>query len=88
MPEECANCKIIHSCPTCAGFNWEVNGDTGIRSTYHCEAHKLEVLAAAQIAAERLNKMPISDIDSLKKEERVLLKQRIRALFDLIEEGI
>ena len=87
-PDECANCKIIRSCPTCAGFNWEVNNDTGIRTTYHCESHKLEVLASAKIAAERLNKLPLEYVKSLNNEERGILKQKIRVLFDLLENGI
>lgn len=87
-PDECTNCKIIHSCPTCAGFNWEENNDTGIRTTYHCEAHKLEVLASAQIAIEKLNRMPLSNLDTMPHEECIELKQRISALFDLIENGI
>lgn len=87
-PDECANCKIIHSCPTCAGFNWEVNNDTGIRSTYHCEAHKLEVLASAKIGAERINKLPMSYIKSLKDEDRGKLNQKIKALFEIIDNGI
>jgi uncharacterized protein len=29
-PEKCRSCKLISICPTCAGFNWEINGDSRI----------------------------------------------------------
>ncbi|MGD2090598.1 MAG: radical SAM protein [Candidatus Aminicenantes bacterium] len=87
-PDECSKCKIVLSCPTCAGFNWEENNDTAIRTTYHCEAHKLEVLASAQIALEKINKMPLAYLDKMSPKECIDLKQKISALFDLIENGI
>jgi uncharacterized protein len=87
-PDECNNCKIVNSCPTCAGYNWEVNGNTGIRTTYHCESHKLEVLAAAKIAALRFKKIPLSQLYPLTLRELNAMKDRVRSLLDLIEDGI
>ena len=87
-PEECSRCKIVHSCPTCVGYNWEENNDTGIRTTYHCEAHKMEVLATAKIAALRLNKIPLSQLDSLTPQDRIALNDKVKSLLELIRNGI
>lgn len=87
-PDECNNCAIVQSCPTCAGYNWEVSGDTGIRTAYHCEAHKLEVLAAAQIAAQRLGKIPITELKSLSPAEYSTMHERVKTLLNMINNGI
>jgi len=57
-------------------------------STYHCEAHKLEVLAAVEIAAQRIAKMPQEYVDSLPDEKRNTLKQSIATVMDLYRNGI
>jgi len=88
LPEQCNECPIVQSCPTCAGFNWEQNNDTGIRTTYHCEAHKYEVLATSEIAARRLQKIPVSQLDSMPQREQVAINDRVRSLLFLIENGI
>lgn len=87
-PEKCSNCSIVHTCPICAGYNWKENGDTGIRTTYHCEAHKLEVLAAARIGANRIASIPDDQLENMPPEERKTLKDRVFALSELIENGI
>lgn len=87
-PAACSDCKIVTSCPTCAGFNWEVNGDSGFRTTFHCGAHKLEVLAASKIAAERLLNMPDEELETIAGDGRALINNRINALLDLIRSGI
>jgi len=87
-PEICNKCNILKSCPTCAGYNWEENNDTAIRTTYHCEAHKLEVLAAAKIAAYRFKKLPLSELNSMTREQRIQLNNRVKSLLVLINEGI
>jgi hypothetical protein len=74
--------------PTCAGFNWEINGDTSIRTTYHCEAHKLEVLASAKWTALWLQKQKLSDLKEFKPDEKKKLKRKIEAIWDLVENGI
>ena len=86
-PEECAKCKLINSCPTCAGFNWEINRNTGHRTTYHCEAYKLEILASCRLEAKRLTQR-FSELDNLSLEEKKQIKRRVEALWNLIEDGI
>lgn len=88
MPEKCTECKYVSLCPTCAGFNWESNGDTGIRTTYHCEAFKLELLASARLQAIRLGQRPLSDLTKLSNEEAVKVKRRIDTILELAEKGI
>jgi uncharacterized protein len=87
-PEECARCKLIDSCPTCVGFNWEINGDTSIRTTYHCEAYKLEVLASSKLAAIRMGQQSISKLKNLPLKEAYKFKKRLEAVWELIENGI
>jgi radical SAM protein with 4Fe4S-binding SPASM domain len=86
QPEECAQCKLILSCPTCAGFNWEINGDTGTRTTYHCDSFKLEVLASAKLEAIKLDNR-FNEIDDLNIEEKSKIKNRLESIIDLIETG-
>ena len=87
-PEVCTHCKIVDSCPTCAGYNWEENNETGIRTIYHCEANKLEVLASAKLIALKLKKQQIPELESMNLEKRKKLKKRIEVLWELIENGI
>lgn len=86
-PDKCAQCKLILSCPTCAGFNWEINNDTGIRSTFHCEAYKIEVLASCRLEANRLSGR-LSELDKMSQKEKKLVKKRLEAIWDLIEDGV
>jgi radical SAM protein with 4Fe4S-binding SPASM domain len=88
QPDKCANCKLIHSCPTCAGFNWEKNNDTGHRTYYHCEAFKLEVLASAQLEAIRLAKKTDSELKTMSNKEAKSVKRRVEAIRELLENGI
>jgi radical SAM protein with 4Fe4S-binding SPASM domain len=87
QPEQCENCILLPICPTCAGYNWELNGDSGNRSTYHCEALKLEVLASAKLQAIKLDQNP-PDFKSLTQEEIVILKRRSDAILEINEYGI
>jgi len=88
MPEDCSKCKIVSSCPTCAGYNWEINGDSSIRTTFHCEAHKLQVLAAGKIALKRLKQKPLSYFKSLSVFERKTIDSKAQSLLELINNGI
>jgi radical SAM protein with 4Fe4S-binding SPASM domain len=87
-PDKCKNCKIVSSCPTCAGFNWEINNNTGIRTTFHCEAHKLEVLASAKLAVLELEKIKIEDLSDCNNDVKKKVKKRINAILELVENGI
>ena len=83
-PKECEQCKFILMCPTCAGYNWEVNGDAGIRTTYHCEATKLEVLASAKLEALKLDKM--SEKEYLEKySSKAKYRKRLEAVLELLQ---
>lgn len=82
-PVECQNCMLVHSCPTCAGYNWEINGNSGIRTTFHCEAHKLEVKATAKIASHRLEKIPASQVAKMSIEEKNKMGDVVRTLLKL-----
>lgn len=86
-PSECKICKLLPLCPTCSGYNYELNGESGIRSTYHCEALKLEVLATAQLQAIKLEKDP-PDFDNLSQKEGAIIKRRIEGILEIDEFGI
>lgn len=86
-PETCANCNLLPICPTCAGYNWELNGDSSIRSIYHCEAIKLEVMASAKLQAIRIAQNQL-DINSISQEEINLLKRKSDAILEIDKYGI
>ena len=46
---KCDNCIFIDACPTCAGYNWQINGHPESRTSYHCEFIKLQFLATAKL---------------------------------------
>ncbi len=82
-PEQCAACRFLSLCPTCAGFNWEVNGDSGIRTTYHCEAFKLELAATAKLQALRLSQRQLAELKEMSREDVFLVQKRIATILDL-----
>lgn len=86
-PDTCAECKLIQSCPTCAGYNWEINEDSGIRSTFHCESFKLEVLASSQLEAIRLSRY-LKNLDNISIEEKIDARKKLEAIYELMENGI
>jgi uncharacterized protein len=86
-PELCANCKLIHSCPTCAGFNWEINGDTGIRTTFHCDAFKLEVKASCLLEWKRLQQK-LKNPETIPDEDKKRIKIRLDAIGNFIRSDI
>jgi uncharacterized protein len=84
-PETCAKCKLVPSCPICAGFNWEVNGDTGIRTTFHCGAHKLEVMGSCLLEWRRL-KQKLKNFAGITDADKSKIKMRLEAIWLIIED--
>ncbi len=87
-PEECTECQLVRICSTCAGFNWQENGDSGIRTTYHCDAFKLEVMASAKLQVQRLLQQQPEDLAKLPPEEALTIKRRIDAILDFASNGV
>jgi len=87
-PEKCDQCKLLAICPICAGFNWQENGDSGIRTTYHCESFKLEAQASAKLQALRMLQQPPAEVASLSTEDAYALKCRIDGILEFASEGI
>ena len=87
-PSECANCKLVISCPTCIGFNYQENGNQRLRTAYHCEAHKIGILASCKLEALRLSQMKKSDFDELTDEEKNKRIRRLDAVINIIENGL
>lgn len=87
-PEKCAECQLSGVCPTCAGYNWQVNGDSGIRTTYHCEAFRLEVRASAKLQALRLLQQTPEDIANLSPDAAYRAKLRLDGILELAANGI
>lgn len=86
-PESCMNCKLVLSCPTCAGYNWEVNGDSAVRTTFHCESYKREVVASCKIEARRMLKS-LDAIPTVSPEEKRQIRLRYNAINQVLYEGI
>ena len=86
--DKCLSCKLLRSCPTCIGFNWEINGDPTMRTDFHCETYKLGIIASAQIEVARIAQKSEEELASMTPKEQSDLKKRVEMLFSLIEEGI
>jgi len=87
-PEKCARCKLVPSCPTCVGLNYQENGDPAIRTTYHCEAFKLGILASCKLEAIRFNRMANSEFEKLSDEKKSNHIRRLDSVIHIIENGI
>lgn len=44
---DCENCPISTGCGDCSAYSYEITGNVGSRTTYHCNMHKARVLACA-----------------------------------------
>ncbi len=88
QPEKCAGCELVGMCPTCAGYNWEANGDAGIRTTHHCEAFKIEVLATAKLLANRLSQKQPQDLVNLSVAEASRIKRQLDTILKFASVGV
>lgn len=43
--EHCKDCPIGQGCGDCAAYSYEIYGEIGRRTTFHCDTHKARVLA-------------------------------------------
>ncbi len=86
--DKCISCKLLRSCPTCIGFNWEINGDPSMRTDFHCETYKLGVIASARIEAARILQKTEEELSSMTPKEQLNFKRRVETLFSLIEDGV
>ena len=43
--ENCLDCPIGSGCADCAAYSYEVFGEVGHRTTFHCDMHKARCLA-------------------------------------------
>lgn len=64
------------------------NGDTAIRTTFHCEAFKLGMLATCKLEAFRLEQLKKSEFEKLTEEEKNNHRRRLDAVIDIIDNGI
>jgi sulfatase maturation enzyme AslB (radical SAM superfamily) len=46
---KCDDCALATACPTCPGYNWQINGHPDSRTSHHCEFIKLQFLATAKL---------------------------------------
>jgi sulfatase maturation enzyme AslB (radical SAM superfamily) len=75
LATKCDNCILAAACPNCPGYNWQVNGDPGSRTSYHCEFIKLQFLAAAKLEFLRNQRLVHMLINGgLKDSENVPIK--------------
>lgn len=87
-PKKCAECQWNRMCATCAGYNWQLNGDSGVRTVYHCEAFKLELQASAKLQALKLLQQTPKEIIKLTTEQIYITKLRLDELLAIAENGI
>jgi radical SAM protein with 4Fe4S-binding SPASM domain len=87
-PDRCGACRIVDICPVCAGYNWQENGDTGVRTDYHCEAFKLEVLASAKLEALRLLRRSPKEVVEADPERSHTSRNRLDAILEFVSTGV
>lgn len=85
MNVKCNKCDLLPVCPSCIGFNWEINDEPYKRTTFHCEALALEVIARCKYEAGMIEK--IEQIDSLSLSEKQELKLKVETLRYIEENG-
>jgi radical SAM protein with 4Fe4S-binding SPASM domain len=78
--KKCENCDLLPVCPTCAGFNWEINNDPYLRTTFHCEALALEVIARCKYEAWKLSNTDADQVEKLSYKEQVKIKETLEIL--------
>lgn len=83
--ERCNNCILVSSCPTCVGYNWEENGDTAIRTEYHCEAYRLSMFARLKYEAKKIESIKVEDLN---EEEKVEIANKVKIIRELSESSI
>ena len=86
--DKCNKCKILPSCPTCIGFNYQENEDTSVRTTYHCEAYRLGIMASCQLESVRLNQLKEHELSLLPEEEKNKIRVRLDSILNIIEKGL
>lgn len=86
-PEKCYNCKLLPYCPTCIGFNYQENEDPAVRTTYHCDAYKLGIMASCKLEAIRLNQLKEHEFSMMSEDEKNKIRIRLDAIIDIIENG-
>lgn len=86
-PVICADCKLLQACPTCAGFNWEINKNTGHRTTFHCEFFKAQVKAACRLESIRMIQQ-YKQINELSEPVKKQFKIRLDAIMHMMETGL
>lgn len=82
-PDKCSACVFNHACPTCAGYNWQVYGESGTRTTYHCEAFQLEAQASAKLQALRLLQQSPKELAYLPPKEAYQMKLKLDGILKL-----
>jgi radical SAM protein with 4Fe4S-binding SPASM domain len=82
-PQKCNKCKLLSICPTCVGFNYTMNGDSKIRTTFHCEVIKMEFIASAQLQAIRFGQRQLTELTELSAKEAIVEKKRIDSILTL-----
>jgi radical SAM protein with 4Fe4S-binding SPASM domain len=83
--EKCRGCDLLPVCPSCAGFNWEINNDPYLRTTFHCEALALEVMARCRYESEILTNL--DKVEELSPLDQIKLKEKLEVLHFINENG-
>lgn len=82
--EECEQCALEKLCPTCQAYNYEINGSSFARTSFHCEFFKLELLASAKLCLldegeqlHQVNEGDASDSENMARLRKLLAIQTI-----------
>jgi len=88
LSDKCTDCKLLLYCPTCIGLNYKENGNPAMRTTYHCEAYKLQIMASCKLEAIRLSNLKQADFEKLPEDEQDKTRNRLTNIINIIENGL
>jgi len=80
---KCDDCNFIDACPTCPGYNWQVNGHPESRTSYHCEFIQLQFLAIAKLKYMQNNSLVSELVNGKPKEAQNISLEYLDTLLDL-----
>jgi uncharacterized protein len=85
--KKCQGCDLMPICPSCIGFNWEINNDPYQRTTFHCDALALEVKARCKYEAWKISNIKTDEVEKLPHKKQIRIKETLAVLRYLNENG-
>ena len=75
--QRCSKCSFKNICPTCAGMNYNITGNTQLRDKTHCRIFILDVMSNVKLQTKLLNTKILAkqELSREEKETAVTIKE-------------